>query len=141
MFEKNISTLCSKFNFISHSYIGYSVLGKPLHTLKIGSGSKKIFICSGTHGNEWITSSLILRFINDFCNNYINHFIYENFSIYFFPVVNPDGINLVNGHFPKHSYIYTNSYAISKSFPYIPFPSGWKSNIRGVDLKNYQPVY
>lgn len=140
MFEKDFSKLSSKFKFISHFHIGYSVLGKPLHVFKIGSGKRKIFICSGTHGNEWITSSLILRFIDDFCSNYINHFICEDFTIYFLPVVNPDGVNLVRGYFDKNSFIYINSASIAASFPDVPFPAGWKANIRGVDLNLQFPA-
>lgn len=55
-------------------------------------------------------------------------------------MLNPDGVNLVNDKLNPTSNEYMYVKYISKKFPDIPFPSGWKANINGVDLKNYQPV-
>ena len=67
--------------------------------------------------------------------------IYRTTSIYIVPMVNPDGVDLVNGFIEKNTDVYRNVLKISRRHVKIPFTSGWKANIRGVDFKNYQLIY
>ena len=56
------------------------------------------------------------------------------------PMVNPDGVDLVNGLLKSSDPSYLMAKNIAKNFSDIPFPSGWKANIRGVDLNLQFPA-
>lgn len=148
LLEQNIRDLRFQYPFLETFPIGYSVLGKPIHCIRFGRGSKEVFYAGSFHANEWITSTLLMKFIENMCIAYsqnttiLNYNIREIFnsvSIFIVPMVNPDGVDLVNGFLDKNSTVFVRSKSFASRFPSIPFPSGWKANINGVDLKNYQP--
>ncbi|MBK7228747.1 MAG: peptidase M14 [Ignavibacteriales bacterium] len=74
--------------------VGKSVEGRDLNLITIGKGKTKIFLWSQMHGDEpTATATLfdIFNFINaienkDFCDK-----LFERVTLYFLPMVNPDG--------------------------------------------------
>lgn len=69
------------------------------------------------------------------------YFLYHRWLLNFNPMkIKPTGVDLVNGFLDESSTAFLRSQSIASLFPSIPFPSGWKANINGVDLKNLQPV-
>jgi len=74
--------------------VGKSVEGRELSLISVGKGKKKIFLWSQMHGDEpTATAALfdIFNFINapdnkDFCTA-----LFERVTLYFLPMVNPDG--------------------------------------------------
>lgn len=145
----NISSFSVVFPFIEIGSIGNSIMGKDIPYLKIGTGSKEVFYSASIHANEWITSPVIMKFVEKLCTAYINDgYIYgylarnilKNASIYIVPMCNPDGVDLVTSAISKDSKFYKNAERISEDYPSIPFPSGWKANIEGVDLNLQFPA-
>lgn len=116
---------------------------------RFGTGSKEVFYCGTTHANEWITSTLLMTFLENMCvaynrNSNIYGYNVKNIltkcTLYIVPMLNPDGVNLVNGSLNFNSNTYTYARYIARKYPDIPFPSGWKANINGVDLNLQFPA-
>lgn len=145
----NVPALKTIYPFLETGFIGRSILGNQIPFVKFGKGQKEVFYCASTHSNEWITTPLLMKFLEILAKSYVNNlnvygypaqYLFNNVSLYIVPMVNPDGVNLVTGLYPTTSNIYKNAQTIASSFPDIPFPSGWKANIRGVDLNLQFPA-
>ena len=147
--RRNISNPKERYPFLEIGNIGYSVLGKPIPYIKVGDGEKEVMYNASFHANEWITSVVLMKFIEDFCRAYEENEniygynvreIFNSTSIYIIPMVNPDGVDLVTGAVPENSSIYENYRYLARNYPGITFPSGWKANFNGVDLNLQFPA-
>ena len=146
LMKQNINELKRAYPFLEIKTAGYSVLGKPIPYVKIGNGAKQVLYHASIHSNEWITSVLLMKFIENFCKAYIfnqtlqGHSVrelFKNISLYIIPMVNPDGVDLVTGNVDKKGKIYQNYIDIANKFPEISFPEGWKANFNGESLINF----
>lgn len=144
-----IGKLKEKYPFINVLSIGKSVMGKDLFAITLGCGEKKVFINASHHANEWITTPLTLKFAETYCKAYKSGNalhdkditkLWNKKTVCIVPMVNPDGVDLVNGNIDKNSKYYKNAETISSKFKDIPFPKGWKANIEGVDLNLNYPA-
>lgn len=140
--EMNLSALKTIYPFLEISLIGTSVLGKNIPAVKFGNGPKEVFYCASTHANEWITTPLLMKFLENLSKSYVNGIqiygkdpreLFSEVSLYLVPMVNPDGVDLVTGLIAPGSRAYAKAQEIANDFPDIPFPSGWKANIEGID--------
>lgn len=146
---RNIRSLKIVYPFLEVGEIGRSVLNRPLYYIKIGNGNREVFYNASFHANEWITTPVLMKFIEDYSKaivdgttifGYNAKSLFNTVSLYIVPMVNPDGVDLVTGRLSNVDNAYKKAQAIANEFPDIPFPSGWKANINGVDLENLQPV-
>ena len=147
--QRAIYSLVAAYSGLSFTSIGRSVMGKDIYALSFGCGEKKLFINSTHHANEWITTPVLLKFIQRFMEAVTNKGqiygfdateLYNNVRICCVPLVNPDGVDLVNGAISTESSEYLKALEISKCYPDVPFPRGWKANIEGVDLNLNYPA-
>ena len=138
----------ARYPFITVGNAGHSVTGKELYYLKIGAGSRQVFYNAAHHGNEWITTPLLLSFAEEYAKAYSvggNVFgisaskLYRTSTLYIMPMVNPDGVDLVTGEIYRGKY-FENARKIAENYPEIPFPDGWKANISGIDLNLQYPA-
>ena len=144
-----IKGLTMRYPFLRVYDIGRSVMGRRLCALSIGSGSKQVGYNAAHHANEWITVPVLLRFLEAYAEAYAGdgwidgvsaRELYEAATLHMVPLVNPDGVDLVTGALDPLDSFYTQASALAAHYPDIPFPSGWKSNISGVDLNLQYPA-
>lgn len=142
----NIKAIKEKYSFIQTEVIGNSVMGKSIYAIRLGMGEKEVFYSADWHANEYLTGPLLMRFVEDFANAYskkqkVNgydiEYLYNNFSIWVVPMVNPDGVEIVQeGITPEHPYYEKVMEINNWSSDY----NHWTANIRGVDLNHQWPA-
>ena len=141
----DLETLSVHYPFMQVESIGKSVLGKELLEVRIGQGEKVIHYNGSFHANEWITSAVLMKWLNELllaltndeciCGKACLPF-FQEVTISMVPMVNPDGVDLVlKGEAAAEGY--TDVLEMNNGNPAF---YAWKANIRGVDLNNQYPA-
>lgn len=143
-----IRKLLETYPYLEVGTIGKSEMGKDILYLRLGKGQTQVCYNASFHANESITTPVLLKFAEQMMRAYTDgsdvqgvepRHLFEECSLYLVPMVNPDGVDLVNGALTEgESYQYAKR--IAAQFPDIPFPDGWKANIEGVDLNLQFPA-
>lgn len=123
--------------------------GRPLVAVQLGCGSTKVMVTGTHHANESITGTLLWELLLRYCEavrcggtfgGVSARALYQNAMLYCVPLVNPDGADLVAGEIAQTAPEYRMAAAMAAQYPDLPFPSGWKANLRGVDLNLNYPA-
>lgn len=139
--------LAKRYPFIRKGQIGTSVMGNQLINMIMGTGDRKVLINASHHANEWITTPLVLTFLESYAMAYSRADriggeeavdLFEGATLHMVPLVNPDGVDLVNG--VVTGTFFDEAQRIANNYPSIPFPSGWKANIVGIDTNLSYPA-
>lgn len=100
---KNIFALCEKYPFLERKIIGKSIVGRDIPVLSIGKGKEELLFSAAFHGNEAITSTVLLMFLEEVCDaicssEHSYHFelleLLHKRRYHFVPTVNPDGCEI-----------------------------------------------
>ncbi|GGE46805.1 peptidase M14 [Pullulanibacillus camelliae] len=143
---KDINRLSAVYPFIRQQTVGQSVLGKKIPEIQIGQGQKQLHINGAFHAREWITTPVIMTFLNDYLLSLTNRRtlrglsmapFYETTTLSIVPMVNVDGVDLV---------IHGADAAEERKADVLKMNGGqsdfsqWKANIHGVDLNDQFPA-
>ena len=71
--RQNLSSLVRTYPFLNVQTVSTSVLGSPIYVVKLGNGPKKVFYSASIHANEWITSVVLMKFIEDYSKAFVSN--------------------------------------------------------------------
>lgn len=136
-------------DILKKEVIGYSVCNNEILALKLSNSNSlldskaKLLLVGGIHAREDFSVMLCMKMLENYCYYYKNNIIIDNFDlknilnkvdIYFIPIANPDGLNIVH-HGIKSSCNYEN---LKNMRIWGDDHTYWKANANGVDLnKNF----
>lgn len=71
---------------------GFSPEGKPIHSIELGSGEKKVLMWSQMHGNESTSTKALFDFINYLTSDNVKaKSMLDEITLKIVPMLNPDG--------------------------------------------------
>ena len=144
-----ILKLTETYPFCRSEELTTTAFGRPIRTLVIGNGPRKVLYTAAHHANEWITTPVLLKFAEELAAAIQNggsvfdveaRVLAEAATIYMIPMVDPDGVDLVTGAIEPGQLEYEAAHRLADNYPAIPFPDGWKANLLGVDLNLNYPA-
>jgi len=147
--DETIQALTARYPSCRSELLGTTAFGRPIRTLVIGNGPRKVLYTAAHHANEWITTPVILKFVEEFADALENggdiggvpaSQLADTATIYTVPMVDPDGVDLVTGAIQPGQLEYEGAAVLARRYPNIPFPEGWKANLLGVDLNLQYPA-
>lgn len=144
--EEDVSQLKSRFgSILKITSIGESYFGKKIFAIRLGRGDKHVVMVGAHHGREWMTASLMMNMLEEYAEAYqekktigpFSSSILDDVSIWFIPMLNPDGVEIQQGNINKYPPLMRQHLLIlnkgSNNF------SRWKANGQGIDLNRQYP--
>ena len=147
--DRMIRQLADTYPFCRTERLSSTAFQRPIRTLVLGDGPRKVLFTAAHHANEWITSLILLKFAEDWAQAIATRgsiggrdavTLARQTTVYMIPMVNPDGVDLVTGAVRVGDVQYELASAISRNYPQFPFPDGWKANLLGTDLNLNYPA-
>lgn len=139
--------LLAAYPELEYVKLGTSVLGREIGAVRLGNGKRQLYCHAAMHANEWITGMAAATFLEEGARAWRENRTWlgrpvrpllEKVSLWVTPLVNPDGVELVlkgpvsAGPYAREVEAWNGN---GEDF------SGWKANIRGVDLNDQFPAH
>ncbi len=142
--ERDLLALAERYpDLIQYKVIGKSEYGRNIYAVSLGKGESTVMVNGSHHAREWLTTNLNMHMIEQYAQGYRSNRSYDNgrynirsilnqTTMWFVPMVNPDGVELQQSglrSFPSkdHASLITMNNG-SRDF------RRWKANAKGVDL-------
>ena len=145
--EDTLDALAAAYPFLQTELLARTAFGRPITAASLGRGERRVLYSAAHHANEWLTATVLLKFLEDYAQaletdgtigGVSARELYETATIFLVPMVNPDGVDLVTGAVTENEREQAES--LADFYPNIPFPDGWKANLQGVDLNLQYPA-
>lgn len=133
-------------NLFTYKTLTTTTFGRKIWAIKLGNGKTSVLMHGAHHAREWMTSALLMRMLERYLEAYnqnqaiegFNPKIFDKVSIWFVPMVNPDGVTLQQ--YGLHAFpAYTHRTLMDMNEGSRDF-ARWKSNIHGIDLNRQYPA-
>lgn len=146
----DVKTLAKDYpDLIEYKSLGKTAYGRDIWAMKVGKGDSVLLVTSSHHAREWISTNLTMRMASVYADAYQNNRsingynikdTLDNTTIWFIPMVNPDGVTLQQlgvTAFPQNS----RAQLIKMNAGSSNFKR-WKANAQGIDPnRNYKTNY
>ena len=135
-----LEELCRKYTFLNAFTIGKSCLGRDIVALSIGKTNEYALITAAFHGSEYITSTVLMFFIEELCAALRTNGSLAGFDvrkalfgrgIIFVPCVNVDGCEIA-----MHGLSAAGQFASFVAKLAKNDYCHWNANARGVDINH-----
>lgn len=138
--EALIGGLLLDYGFLTRETIGESRCARPIDLICLGNRKKQVLLAGAFHGMEWITTFVLLRFLDEVCTAIkegksicgvrIGTFLNMR-GLALIPCVNPDGVEIqINGAEAAGEYKALVNTACGGDTTH------WQANAAGVDINH-----
>ena len=137
-----INELSERYPFLGITSLGVSIFDRSIPVLSVGEGERALLYVGAHHGMEWISSVLLLRFVNELCEmikgksrifTYDPKYLLATRTIYIIPMLNPDGVEYQINGASEDNPLYERLLKMNRGSSDF---SRWQANGRGVDLNH-----
>jgi g-D-glutamyl-meso-diaminopimelate peptidase len=143
--EKDLKTLQETYHFQVDT-LGKTAQGSDIWAAKLGKGERSILLVGSHHAREWLTTTLLMSMLEEYAEAYsqgasiagYSTNSLDDVSIWFVPLLNPDGVRIQQGDFSDLSR--KEKFSVWKMNRFSKNWSRWKANANGIDVNRQYPA-